>query len=285
MKNQAIRLLLAALISTSIPATAATGELLSAATKLTETHRDAVVWVSVVAKVTMSADGDVPAALKAQLAGQEQETTTETTATFISPDGMLVTALAQLDQSSMVDGKTVNTPMGAIKLNAQSEIREIRVIMPDGTEIPGDLVLKDADLGLGFIKLQMDSDEAKGVELHSIDLANSEEGKILQDCVALGRLDESFQREPSVVTTEISGITERPRKLYRVATDSIGCPVFLSNGKLLGISVVRKPAGDLDGKTKLSPVILPAAEVAKLAKQAEAAEPITADTGESSGEE
>ncbi|BCX48246.1 hypothetical protein HAHE_21540 [Haloferula helveola] len=279
-----IRILTAALLSTSGLAMAASGELHATATKLTETHRDAVVWISVVAKITMSAEGDVPDQIKAQLAGQEQETTAETTGTFISSDGMLVTALAQLDQSTMVDGKTVNTPMGAIKLNAKSEIREIKVIMPDGTEIPGDLVLKDADLGLGFIKMRMDSDEAQGVEISSIDLADSAEGKLLDDCVALGRLDESFQREPSVVTTEISGITTRPRMLYRVGTDSIGSPVFLGNGKLLGISVFRKPAGDLDAKTKLAPVILPAAEVAKLAEQAKAAKPVETAPAEDSEE-
>lgn len=269
-----IRILTAALISTSGLAMAATGELHATATKLYENHSESVVWLSVIAKVSMSADGDAPPQLKSQLAGQEQETTTETTATFIDESGLLVTALAQLDQSSMVDGKTVNTPMGAIKLKAKSEIKEIKAIMPDGTEIPADLVLKDPDLGLGFIKLRMDSDEADGVEIHAIDFTDSGEGRLLDDCIALGRLDDSLQREASVMTAEISGIVTRPRKFYRVRTDSIGCPVFLGDGKLLGLSVVRKPAGDIGQNTKLSPVILPAAEVAKLADQARDAAPI-----------
>jgi hypothetical protein len=269
-----IRLLTAALLSTSGLAPAASGELHATATKLHENHRDAVVWLSVIAKVSMSADGDAPAQVKAQLAGQERETTTETTGTFIDKNGLLVTALAQLDQSSMVDGKTVNTPMGPVKLKARSEIKEIKAIMPDGTEVPADLVLKDADLGLGFVKLRMDSDEADGIEIHAIDVAAAGEGKLLDDCVALGRLDDSLQREPSVMTSEISGIVTRPRKFYRVQTDSIGCPVFLGDGKLLGISVVRKPSGDLGQNTKISPVILPAAEVAKLAGQAKDAQPV-----------
>lgn len=272
-----IRILTAALLSTSGLAMAATGDLQTTATQLHEQHSDAVVWLTVIAKVSMSADGDAPPQLKAQLAGQEQETTAETTGTFIDSNGLLVTALAQLDQSSMVDGKTVNTPMGPIKLNAKSEIQEIKAIMPDGTEIPADLVLKDADLGLGFVKLRMESDEAQGVEIRAVDLANSAEGKLLDDCVALGRLDDSLQREPSVMTAEISGIVTRPRKLYQVRTDSIGCPVFLGDGKLLGISVVRKPSGDIGQNTKLTPVILPAAEVAKLAEQAKEAAPIVAE--------
>jgi len=281
-----IRILTATLLAASGPVMGASGELHATATSLHQQHRDAVVWMTVVAKVTMSAEGDVPAQLKSQLGGQERETTTETTGTLIDPGGLLVTALGHLDQSSMVDGKTVNTPMGSIVLKAKSEIQEIKVIMPDGTEIPADLVLKDADLGLGFIKLRMDSDEAQGVEIHAVDLADSAEGALLDDCVALGRLDDTLQREPSVMTSEISGIVTRPRRLYRVTTDSIGCPVFLGNGKLLGISVVRKPSGDIEGSTKLSPVILPAAEVVKLADQARDASPVkpTDDDASPAGE-
>jgi len=268
-----LRLLVPTMIACA-PAQGASGDLHEAATKLHSTHADAVVWLTVIAKTSMSVDGDAPAQLKAQLSAQDRETTTETTGTFINNEGLIVTALAQLDQSSLVDGQTVNSPMGPIKLKAKSEVKEIRVIMPDGTEIPADLVLKDADLGLGFVKLRMDSDEADGVEIQAVDLADSSKGALLDDCVALGRLDDSLNREASVITTEISGITTKPRTFYRVTTDSIGSPIFLSSGKLLGITVVRKPAGSLGGgNVKLSPVVLPAADVAKIAEQAKDAEP------------
>jgi len=280
-----IRILAAALLSTATIASAASGDLHKVATKITDTHRDAVVWLSVVAKTTMSVDGDAPAQLKAQLAGQEQENTVETTGTFITPDGMLVAALARLDQSAMLDGKTVNTPMGPIKLKAESQIKDIKVIMPDGTEIPADLVLKDADLGLAFIKLRMESDEAQGVEIHAIDLADSAKGALLDDCIAIGRLGKSLNREPSVLTSEISGITTRPRTFYRVMTGSVGCPVFLANGKLLGLSVIRKPSGDLGGgKINVSPVVLPAADIAKIAEQAKSAEPVKPKTDDEPAE-
>jgi S1-C subfamily serine protease len=269
-----IRILAAAILSTATVASAASGPLHDAATKITGTHHDAVVWLSVIVKTSMSVDGDAPAQIKAQLAGQDQETTTEITGTFITSGGLLVTALARLDQSSLIDGKTVNTPMGPIKIKAESEIKEVKAIMPDGTEIPADLVLKDADLGLAFIKLRMESDEAKDVEIHAIDLADSAKGSLLDDCIAIGRLGKSLNREPSVLTTEISGITTRPRTFYRVMTDSVGCPVFLSDGKLLGITVIRKPSGDFGtGKINMSPVVLPAADVAKIAEQAKTAAP------------
>lgn len=189
--------------------------------------------------------------------------------------GLIVTALGGLDKSSIVDGQTINTPMGEIKLKASSEIKEVKVITADGSEMPADLVMKDEDLGLAFIKVRKDSEEAKGVEFKAIDLNDSAKGELLEPCIALGRMDESLNRETSLFTTEISGITTRPRTFYRVNTESIGCPVFLATGKLLGVSVIRKPKGGAasDGQLKVSPVILPAADVAKVATQAKDAKP------------
>jgi hypothetical protein len=270
-----IRHLTLALAATTAFATASTAELRDTAKKLSDSHKDAVVWLSVLAKTSMGAEGEVPAQIKAALAGQDKEEKSEITGTVIDASGLIVTALGGLDKSSMVDGQTVNTPMGEIKLKAQSEIKEIKVIMADGSEVPADLVMKDEDLGLAFVKVRSDSEEAKGVEFKAIDLADSAPGALLDECIALGRLDESLNREPSLLTSEISGMTVRPRMFYRVNTDAIGCPVFLANGKLLGVSVLRNPKGGAsrNGQIQVSPVILPAADVAKVAAQAKEAKP------------
>jgi S1-C subfamily serine protease len=271
-----------ALAATTTLASASSAELRDTAKKISAQHKDAVVWLSVLAKTSMTADGDVPAQVKQMLAAQEKEEKSEVTGTVIDASGMIVTALGGLDKSSVVDGQTVNTPMGAIKLKANSEIKEVKVITADGSEIPADLVLKDADLGLAFIKVRMDSEEAKGVEFQSINLADSAKGEVLDECIALGRLDESLNRESSMVTTEISGVTTRPRTFYRVITDSIGCPVYLGNGKLLGVSVLRNPKGNSSrtGQIAVSPVILPAADIAKVAEQAKDAKPVEAPKAE-----
>lgn len=257
------------------PALAANGELKAAAQKLSEAHKDSIVWLSVIAKTSMTTDGDAPAQIKAALQGQDKETKSEATGTVVDASGLIVTSLAAIDKGSVVDGKTVNTPMGPIKLRSTTEIKEVKIIMPDGTEIPGDLVMKDADLGLGFVKVRSDSKEAQGVTFHSIDLNDSAPGAMLDDCIGLGRLDENLNREPSIITSEISGITTKPRTFYRVMTDATGCPIFLSTGKLLGISVMRQPRGDIDGGAmQMSPVVLPAADVAKVAEQAKNAKPV-----------
>ena len=270
-----IRHLTLALAATTAIATASTAELRETGRKLSDSHKDAVVWLSVLSKTSLGAEGDVPAQLKAQLASQDKEDKSEVTGTLIDPSGLIVTALGGIDKSAMIDGQTVPTQAGPIKLTASSEIKEVKVIMADGSEIPADLVLKDEDLGLAFIKVRSDSEEAKGVEFRSVDLADSAKGELLDECIALGRLDESLNREPSLLTSEISGMTVRPRMFYRVNTDAIGCPVFLASGKLLGVSVLRNPKGGASrgGQIQVSPVILPAADIAKVAAQAKEAKP------------
>jgi hypothetical protein len=164
--------------------------------------------------------------------------------------------------------------MGEIKLKANSQIKEVKIITADGTEVPADLVMKDDNLGLAFIKARMDSDEAKEVEFKAIDLADSAKGELLDRCVVLARMDEAMNRDASAATLEITGVTTRPRTFYRVGIEAPGCPVFLESGKLLGISVVRKPAAGATGnQIKLTPVILPAEDVAKVAEQAKTAAP------------
>ncbi len=270
------RIITTALLATAAPLFAASGELKTAAQKLSKDHGEAIVWLTVISKTTMSVDGDAPAQLKAALAAQDKESRNEATGTIVDASGLIVTSLPSIDKSAVMDGKTVNTPAGPIKLKASSEIKEVKVIMADGTEIPADLVLKDADLGIGFIKIRMDSPEAKGVTFNAINLADSAPGTLVDDCISLGRLDQNLNREASVSTSEISGITTKPRTFYRlVNSDSTGCPVFLTSGKLLGISVVRQPAGALDGGTiNLAPVVLPATDIAKIAEQAKSAQPI-----------
>lgn len=272
-----IRNLTLALAATTALASAANPEMKEAAKKLSAAHGESVVWLSVLSKTSMSVEGDAPAQLKNALAGQDKEEKNETTGTVVDGSGLIVAALGGIDKSAMLDGQTVPTPMGEFKLKASTEIKEVKIITADGSEVPGDLVLKDEDLGLAFIKVRSDSEEAKGVAFKAINLEDSAKGEMLDDCIALGRMDEAMNREPSLLTSEIIGITSKPRAFYRVPTDTVGCPVFLSNGKLLGISVLRQgKGGSARGQLQMSPVILPAADVAKTAAQAKDAKPVEA---------
>ncbi|MCU0797740.1 MAG: serine protease [Akkermansiaceae bacterium] len=267
------RILLASLALATPLLHAASPETRDAGRKLSASHHESVVWLSVLAKTSMDAEGNVPAEVRAALAGQSTEAKSEITGTVIDASGLIVTALKGMDKGSLLDGQTIQSGMGPIKLKASSEIKEIKVITSDGSEIPADLVLKDEDLGIAFIKVRSESDEAKGVTFHAIDLADSASGEPLDDCITLGRLDESLNRTSCILAGEIIAKAEKPRVIYRIDDDSVGCPIFLANGKLLGISVIprTKNLADASGQMQITPVVLPAADIAKVAAQAKEA--------------
>ncbi|WP_367870519.1 serine protease [Luteolibacter sp. Populi] len=273
-----IRNLTLALAATTALASASSPELRETAKNLSSTRGEAVVWLSVLAKISMSVEGKN---------AQEKEDKSEATGTVVDASGLIVTALGGIDKSSMMDGQTVNMGQGPVKLKVTSEVKEVKVITADGSEVPADLVLKDEDLGLAFIKVRSDSEEAKGIEFKAVDLADSAKGELLDECISLGRTDEGLNREASLLTTEITSMTTKPRTFYRVPTDSVGCPIFLANGKLLGISVLRQAKGGAarGGQLQLTPVILPAADIAKIAAQAKEAKPVEAKKEEPKTEE
>ena len=76
------RIALATLL-VATPALAASGDLKSAALKLSESHKDSIVWLTVIAKTTMTTDGDAPPQIKAALQGQDKETKSEATGTIV----------------------------------------------------------------------------------------------------------------------------------------------------------------------------------------------------------
>lgn len=269
-------LTLAALAATTVVVSAASKELRDTANKVAATSKDSVVWLSVLSKTTMSADGDAPAQVKSALANQQdREAKSEALGTVIDNSGLIVTALGAIDRGSLLDGQTTNTQLGPIKIKAATEFKEIKVITADGSEVPADLVFKDEDLGLAFIKVRSESDEAKGIEFKAINIADAGKGELLQDCFVLKRLDESFNREASMESGEITAITTRPRTFYGGVGGHTGCPVFLDNGKLLGVGVLRRGPKSGSGQIQMGSVILPAADLAKSLAQAKSAKPET----------
>ena len=78
------------------------------------------------------------------------------------------------------------------------------------------------------------------------------------------------QRVPLVRTTEITGIVERPRRFY-LLTEQVaqwmGTPVFNAAGRVLGITLQHFANGQLSGL-----IVLPAEDIAEMAKQAAAAQ-------------
>lgn len=230
-----------------------------AARQIFNEHHDAVLWVSAVCKVSFSTEGgkDQPQNFP------EQERKIEALATVISTNGMLVTSLSAIDPAREVSGREIMTGSGRVRIEASSVMKEMEVIMPDGTEVPADVVMKDADLDLAFIRIKTDSKEFKGQSLSAIDLKQAAKAAIAEEVVSLGRADEVLGRQPTVLCGQVSVILKKPREFVRVTSANLGTPTFDLDGKLIGIGVSRRMAN----KSSVL-VLIPAADIGEIAEQA-----------------
>jgi S1-C subfamily serine protease len=250
------RLLLAALVASSI-AHAAEGPLKEKALALSNTNKDSVLFLSAVVEIEVTA-GDKPA--------QKEERKLEMLGTVIGKDGLMVVPLSTLDVASTIDGRMVNGPQGPMKLSAKGTTKEVKILMPDGTETEAKVAFKDTDLDLAFIR----PEKPEEVKLTPVDTADSAPMTLLDDVIILGRLNKDLNREPVVITNEIISLVSKPRTFAKLSTASLGMPVFNKDGKFLGIGINRfSPKGDSDNQGPApSNVVLPAADLLESASQA-----------------
>ncbi len=270
-----LRSLLVSALALGLPAaatlSAATGPVKDKALELSKDHAESIVWVTLISKVTIAPDGDSPPGVRLNMGG-DRDRKSEVTGTIIDASGLIVTSLGALDNSSLMDGREVDTKAGKIRIKVTSEVKECKVILADGTEVPADLVLKDADLDLAFVRLRADSPEAKGLVFKPVNFEDSAVAALLDDAICLGRLDANLNREPTALVSEVSAVMRKPRKFYRIYSDAVGCPVFNTAGKVLGLTTLRTPQSSDEGNMKSTPVVLPATDVVKIAAQAKTAQ-------------
>jgi S1-C subfamily serine protease len=238
-------------------AIAAEGSLKEKAIAVSASNKNSVLYLSAVVEIEFTA-GDNPA--------KKEERKMEMLGTVISSDGLIVVPLSTLDAASAVDGRMVNTQNGPVKLSAKGTTKEVKILMPDGSEVPAKVAFKDPDLDLAFIRPEKPDD----VKLTPVDTANSAEIGLLDDVIILGRLGKDLNREPVVVTSEVISLVTKPRTFAKTMGQTLGMPVFNTEGKFLGIGINRfGPKGDSEGQAPMaSNVILPAADLLESAAQA-----------------
>lgn len=249
-------LILTAMLAAPL-ACASTGPLKDKALALSSSNKDSVLQLSATVEIEMTA-GDLPT--------KKEERKLETTGFVINKDGLIVVALSTLDVASAADGRMVNTQKGPLKISAKSTTKEVKIIMPDGSEIPAKVAFKDADIDLAFIR----PEKTDGVTFKPVDIANSAPLMMQDDVIILGRLAKDLNREPVIMTTEIISLITKPRVFARVGAPCLGMPVFNSEGKFIGCGINRfSPKGDdSEQGPSAANVILPAADLIESAAQA-----------------
>lgn len=234
------------------------------ARSLLEKNKESVVWISAVARMSFQSGDNTP--LPVNIPDREQKF--EANGTVLDPNGLTVTALSALDPTREITGREINTSSGRVILEASAVLKEVRIIMSDGTEVPADVVMKDADLDLVFVKPKPDAKETKQVTFKPLNLSNSSMAEVADDVITISRTDEVLNRQPAVHRGQVVCVTKKPRTFYRVVGATPGCPTFALDGNVLGIAANRI----VKDKNSVT-VVLPAADVLEVAEQARTATP------------
>ncbi len=164
-------------------------------------------------------------------------------------------------------------PEGESRFKVESELSDIKILLEDGTEVPAEVVLRDKDLDLAFVR-----PKAKpATPMAALDLTKSAKAQVLDQVLALNRLGNAAGRAYSASAERISAIVRRPRLFYVPETSAtltgLGSPAFTLDGQPLGIFVMRAlksrgPASMFGVQPgNVSGIIVPADNVLKAAKQ------------------
>jgi S1-C subfamily serine protease len=249
-------LLLATLLATPAPA----DEISEKGRVIFNEHHTAVVTIQVVLKNKVTMSGRTP---------QARESRQDVSGTVIDPSGLTVVSLSSVDPSSLVQA------LMSEDVKMESELADVKILTEDGGEIPAEVVLRDKDLDMAFLRPKAKPENP----MKSVDAKNSGKAEVLDVVIALNRLGNAAGRAYSASVERISGIVSRPRMFYipdaNMTTSGLGCPAFTLDGKFLGVLVTRAIRGDNSGggsslnaqSGNFTGIILPASEVLKAAAQ------------------
>jgi S1-C subfamily serine protease len=220
-------------------------------------NQHAVVTVQVVLKVSSSS------------AGRSSESRQEITGTVVDPSGLTVLALSVADPSEMYQ-RLMAEQGSQNKLDI--EVTDLKILLDDGTELPAEIVLRDKDLDLAFIRPKT----KPASPMTAIDLSKSAPAQLLDEVITLNRLNSAAGRAYAASVERISAVIQKPRTFYipdsTMTSTTLGSPAFALDGKVVGLLVMRavnsKGGSGNSGRENMTSIILPAEDVLKGAKQA-----------------
>ena len=225
-------------------------------------YQHAVVTVQVVLKVSYSGSGG------------SNERKNDITGSVIDPSGLVVVALSACDPSEMLQ-RMMGEAYSKYKL--ESEITDMKVLLDDGSEVPAEIVLRDKDLDLAFLRPKT----KPANPMVALDLSHSSPAQILDQVITLNRLNSAAGRAYAASVERITAVMQKPRTFYipdsTMTSTGLGSPVFSADGNVVGMILVRTVSGR-GGSTRnpnenMTSIILPAQDILQAAKQAPETKP------------
>jgi S1-C subfamily serine protease len=251
------KLNLMATACTLLAATCHADEMADKGRDIFKKNQHAVVTVQTVLKMTDSRGGrsSNPSEIKRDLTG-----------TVIDPSGLTVLALSSVDPAELY--RRVSDEYNKI----DTQINDVKILLDDGTEVPAEIVQRDKDLDLAFIRPKT----KLSAPMETVDLSKSSPLEMLEPIITLNRLNRAAGRAYSASVERISAVIQKPRTYYipdsSSSSSTLGSPAFALNGNIVGIFVMRAvSAGDTTGRNpaeNVTVILIPAEDIAKDAKQA-----------------
>ena len=236
--------------------------------EILQKNQPVVVTVQMVVKAKMSMAGvGVP----------DNESTKELTGTVVDPSGLTVISLSTLDPGGMMQAMFATTGEEGAKFKMDTELSDIKILLDDGTDTPAEVVLRDQDLDLAFIRPKT----KPASPMLAVDLTKPGQALVLDQVIALNRLGAAASRAYAASVERITAIAQKPRLSYipdsTMTATSMGCPAFTLDGNFLGVFVTRtlKPqgGGGMMGmlnfpQGNFTSIILPAKDLLEATRQA-----------------
>ncbi len=265
-KGKLIRSLVYAMALTApLAAPARADELGEKGREVFKQNQGAVVTVQVDIKQSFSRPGR---------ATQHNETRQEPTGTVVDPSGLTVLALSACDPTGVYEVLTSGAGEATPRARMEAELTSLKILLADGHELPAEMVLRDKDLDLAFIRPR-----AKPAQpMAAVDLSRSATAQVLDQVITLNRLGKAADHAPAASVERVSAVVQGPRRFYvpdnAITTTALGSPAFALNGQIVGIFVRRAVSGVSAASLGSVPtenvttIILPAGDVLQAAKQA-----------------
>ena len=229
-------------------------------------NQRAVVTVQVVVKMKFSLPG---------MGGQANESKQDVTGTVVDPSGLTVLALSSCEPGDMIQNMMAGLSDEETKFKMETELSDVKLLLDDGTELPADIVLRDKDLDLAFVRPVT----KPASPMTALDLSKASTAQVLDQVITLNRLGKAAGRAYAASVERISAVVQKPRLFYipgsEMTSTALGSPAFALDGNVLGVFVMRSVSQKGGGMGMfnfrpqgLTTIILPAADILKAAKQA-----------------
>ena len=250
----------------SLPSLSRADELADKGREIFRKNQRAVVTVQVVVKMKFSLPG---------MGGQANESKQDVTGTVVDPSGLTVLALSSCEPGDMLQSMMAGMSDEDMKFKMETELSDVKLLLDDGTELPADIVLRDKDLDLAFVRPVT----KPASPMTALDLSKSATAQVLDQVITLNRLGKAAGRAYAASVERISAVVQKPRLFYvpgsEMTSTTLGSPAFSLDGSVLGVFVMRSVSQKGGGMGMfnfrpqgLTTIILPATDILKAARQA-----------------